>query len=383
MKNLNKLFLGLKILLLTSLLIFIYTDYHHNYFLMIILGSSCIFMLFHEYIMKLKLIHNVKYKYILMLFHILSAMLIYYYVKHVASVALLYCLLFDIFDFPKNILNIFLIIHAILYFFISSITLPNEYIKIKIIFMTINFFAYCGTTGMLYSQKKIKIEKEELEILNKKLTIANTKLFEYAANIEKITLLKERSRVSQQLHDSLGHSLMALTMYLEFAEKISNKDSIKLKQVLSQSKSIVQSSITELRNTVTLMNSEPEINDFNKSIKKLIDNFHLFNYIKINYYINESIDDLSSTIKNSLYTTIRESITNGLKHGKATIINIKILRNNNNLDVLINNNGKVCKNIVKSNGLIGIDSRIESLGGTTHYISNTNVSFGINISIPI
>lgn len=314
---------------------------------------------------------------------VLSAMLIYYYVKHVASVALLYCLLFDIFDFPKNILNIFLIIHAILYFFISSITLPNEYIKIKIIFMTINFFAYCGTTGMLYSQKKIKIEKEELEILNKKLTIANTKLFEYAANIEKITLLKERSRVSQQLHDSLGHSLMALTMYLEFAEKISNKDSIKLKQVLSQSKSIVQSSITELRNTVTLMNSEPEINDFNKSIKKLIDNFHLFNYIKINYYINESIDDLSSTIKNSLYTTIRESITNGLKHGKATIINIKILRNNNNLDVLINNNGKVCKNIVKSNGLIGIDSRIESLGGTTHYISNTNVSFGINISIPI
>ncbi|MDU4752137.1 MAG: sensor histidine kinase, partial [Clostridium butyricum] len=129
--------------------------------------------------------------------------------------------------------------------------------------------------------------------------------------------------------------------YLEFAEKISNKDDINLKKVLHQSKAIVQSSIAELRNTVTLMKSEPEIQDFTDAIKKLISNFHLFNYIKINYYINKSIDDLDNSIKASLYTTIQESITNGLKHGNATKIDIEILRSNDNLEILITNNGVV------------------------------------------
>ena len=383
MKTQLKIFLGLKILLLFSLFVLIYIDYHNDYLLMIALFCLCIFMFFHEYLMNFKLIRNVKYEYILMFLHVCSAMIIYYYVKHVNSIALIYCLIFDFFNFNKNILEVFLGIHASLYFFITTIIPTHQDIRTTIIFITINFFAYCGITGMLYNQKKIEVEKEELEQLNKKLTVANTKLFEYAANIEKITILKERSRVSQQLHDSLGHSLMALTMYLEFAEKISNKDDINLKKVLHQSKAIVQSSIAELRNTVTLMKSEPEIQDFTDAIKKLISNFHLFNYIKINYYINKSIDDLANSIKTSLYTTIQESITNGLKHGNATKIDIEILRSNDNLEILITNNGVVCNNIVKSNGLIGIDNRIRALGGTTNYISNTNLGFCINIFIPI
>ncbi|WP_394870837.1 sensor histidine kinase, partial [Clostridium butyricum] len=343
----------------------------------------CIFMFCHEYLRIFKVIPNIKYEYILMFFHICSAMIIHYYLKHASSIALIYCIIFDFFSYKKNILKFFLSIHAIFYFFITIIIHVNEDFTTIIMFITINFFAYSGITGMLYNQKKIEVEKEELEKLNIKLTVTNAKLFEYAANIEKITILNERSRVSQQLHDSLGHSLMALTMYLEFAEKISNTDTVKLKKVLYQSKQIVQSSITELRNTVTIMKSEPELYEFNTSIKNLINNFNLFNYKKIDYTINKSIDDLSNPIKISLYTTIQESITNSLKHGNATKIDIRILRNNDNLKVLLTNNGIVCNNIVKSNGLIGIDNRIKALGGTTNYFSNADCGFGINISIPI
>ena len=104
MKTQLKIFLGLKILLLFSLFVLIYIDYRNDYLLMIALFCLCIFMFFHEYLMNFKLIRNVKYEYILMFLHVCSAMIIYYYVKHVNSIALIYCLIFDFFNFNKNII---------------------------------------------------------------------------------------------------------------------------------------------------------------------------------------------------------------------------------------------------------------------------------------
>ena len=40
------------------------------------------------------------------------------------------------------------------------------------------------------------------------------KLQKYALEVEEMTISRERTKVAQELHDSLGHSLMALNMHL-------------------------------------------------------------------------------------------------------------------------------------------------------------------------
>ncbi len=47
---------------------------------------------------------------------------------------------------------------------------------------------------------------------------------------------KKEKELAQELHDSLGHSLMALTMHLGFAEKIFNVDPEKAKEVILKAK---------------------------------------------------------------------------------------------------------------------------------------------------
>lgn len=121
---------------------------------------------------------------------------------------------------------------------------------------------------MLNNHKNLKIEKEEISALNKKLKMANVKLQEYALTIEEVTILKERTRVSQELHDSLGHSLMALSMYLEYAKKTYASNPEKLDGVLSKAEEIAKSSITDLRKTVSLLNSDLEIESFAYSLQK-------------------------------------------------------------------------------------------------------------------
>lgn len=350
---------------------------------MILLFSFTTIIVINDYIRNVKLKSQSKYMYLSLLFSILASSILQYFVLGESTTIYAYCFLFEILKLKNSILKIFISIHVLLYFLVDNFRVVlsnNDNIPIN---LSIKLLAYFGTACIMYYQKTIEIEKEEINQLNEKLKLANIKLQEYALEVEEVTISEERTRVAQELHDSLGHSLMALTMHLEFAKKICTTKPLKVEEVLAQSEKIAKSSINDLRKAVTLLNSELEIKDFNTSMEKLINNFYLVSNLKIIYKKNKSIDDLSPSIKTSIYKTIQESITNSLKHGNATEINIKIKITGENIELIITDDGIGCNNIIKSNGLNGIENRINLLSGTTYYFSHNDLGFGIKVSIPI
>ena len=383
MLKVMKHIMSLKLIILIPIFINIYLECNSNILAMILLLSLTTMIVINDFIRNKKLKSQSKYEYISLLLSMCGTAILHYFMDGLSTTLYMYCFLYEIFRFEGNILRIFLLINFLSY--ILSIGLRSDFPGIlKIISnLGITVFAYLTTTGMLYYQKNIEIEKEEIKQLNEKLKLANIKLQKYALEVEEITISRERTKVAQELHDSLGHSLMALTMHLEFAKNICSTKPKKTEEVLTQSEKIAKKSISDLRNVVTLLNSETEIIDFNNSIEKLINNFDLFSNIKITFTINEDIEDLSPTIKTSLYKTIQESITNSLSHGNATEITIKITRTSENIKLIVTDNGIGCSNIIKSNGLNGIESRIKLLRGTTQYSSHNNLGFGIRVFIPI
>ena len=187
---------------------------------MILLFSLCSIMIINGYIRNVKLKIQTKYIYISLFFSICAASILQYFVFGVSTTIYMYCFLFEIFQLKKSILKNFISIHLLLYFLVVVL---NDIISgnVNIFFVLgIQLLAYFGVSGMFYNQKILEIEKEEIKQLNEKLKLANIKLQEYALEVEEVTISKERTRVAQELHDSLGHSLMALAMHLEFAKKI-------------------------------------------------------------------------------------------------------------------------------------------------------------------
>lgn len=350
---------------------------------MILLFSSTTMIIINDFIRNKKLKGRPKYEYISLLFSIFASAILQYVIDSLSTTFYMYCFLYEIFQLKKNILKIFMLIHLILYILVIGLNSDFSDAFHIISILVVKLFAYCATTGMLYYQKNLVVEKEEIKQLNEKLKLANIELQKYALEVEEITISRERTKVAQELHDSLGHSLMALSMHLEFAKNICSTEPKKAEEVLIQSEKIAKGSINDLRNVVSLLNSETEITDFNTSLEKLINNFDLFSNIKITFTINEDIEDLSPTIKTSLYKTIQESITNSLSHGNATEITIKITRTSENIKLIVTDNGIGCSNIIKSNGLNGIESRIKLLRGSIQYSSHNNLGFGIRVFIPI
>lgn len=374
------------IIIFVSMYINTYIEYSNHYIDMISCFLLITIIIINTYFIDLKSKYPKKFFYIILFITICISSILQYSLPGINTASYSYVLLVYIFKEQKNKMKVFLPIHFILFFTTTYFVLLRRNgitISLQLFIMCVILLSYLGFSGMLYSIRTLEIEKEEVKQLNSKLKLANIKLQEYALNIEEVATSRERTRVAQELHDSLGHSLMALAMHLEFAKKICNTKPQKVEEVLSQSEKIAKSSINDLRKAVTVLNSEVEITNFNEAIKKLIDNFYLFSNIQITYNKNEEIETLSPLIKTSFYKTIQESITNSLRHGNATEINVKIKKSDQDLELTVTDNGIGCNNIVKSNGLNGIENRVTALGGSTYYFSHNGLGFGLKVSIPI
>ena len=70
--------------------------------------------------------------------------------------------------------------------------------------------AYFATLLLVYLFREISLERGKGHVLHSELVEAHAKL-------EEIAIVKERTRIAQEMHDSIGHSLIALRMKLEFS----------------------------------------------------------------------------------------------------------------------------------------------------------------------
>lgn len=299
----------------------------------------------------------------------------------------------DILDLPKVWSKVLIYFHAsifvaiVLFDVIMGSSINNNIISNIILKygpdMLYAGFMYAACLMTFYSYKQMIEEKHKTNRLNRELNESNKQLKEYAERVEELTISKERNRVAQELHDSLGHSLTALIMYLDFIEKIIDSDKERAIELVIKAQSMARDSMNVLRKAVYALKEDKHIRDLNDSINELIENITSVEGINVAYKSNGNIEDMSPDLKNIVYRTIQEGITNGLKHGKASEFNIYINMNDNGIRFIVENNGLGCREPVKGNGLLGIEERVYVLNGSIQYLNNREKGFGFDITIPI
>lgn len=285
--------------------------------------------------------------------------------------------LFEIKNHKKR--NYFLVLHGFMFIIIISSkellskNFPGNLSSLLYIFL---IYGLIIITFLLIH--KLRWDRDKLKLLN-------SDLIEYSFKEREFLISSERTRISQELHDSIGHSLMALSMNVRYIKAIKNKKAID--EELENIDTLVKESIDTLRNTVYNLRKLDENFNFKEEVKSIIKKFNELGILKINFDCDATIENESEHIKYILLTTIKEGITNGLKHGDPSEINISVESIISNEDIpliklLIKNNGQGCKDIVKSNGLTGITKRIEDVHGTVEFKSPKNKGFSIEALIP-
>jgi signal transduction histidine kinase len=84
-----------------------------------------------------------------------------------------------------------------------------------------------------------------------------------------------------------------------------------------------------------------------------------------------------------IYDNCRETVTNAMRYSGADKIDIILKFLPERIELHILDNGCGCQNIEEHNGLRGIRTRTEQLGGTVRFMSVANEGFHTSIQIPV
>ncbi|NLY45550.1 MAG: sensor histidine kinase [Tissierella sp.] len=231
---------------------------------------------------------------------------------------------------------------------------------------------------MLYAYRDLRKEKRKVDRLHKELELSYKKLQEQSEEIEQLSISKERNRLAGEIHDNLGHNLIALNMNLDVAAKIVDKDIDKAKDLINKAQSITKESIEDLRKAVYALKEERPIT-LRDSIDRLIDNIQSTGKIKVKLDFDDKVEDLLPEYKSMIHSSIKELITNSIKHGNSNLINIDIKYKDSKLIIRIKDNGTGCSQLIKGNGLLGIEDKIAKFDGRVNYDFGNKKGFEIDL----
>lgn len=235
----------------------------------------------------------------------------------------------------------------------------------------------------LFSYRALRNEKRKVEGLNRELEESYQKLKKQSEKLEELTIAKERNRLAGEIHDNLGHSLVALNMNLDVLEKVFAQDEKKTMELIRRTQAVTKSSMEDLRQAVYALKKE-ELGSFMGSIKELIDNLEGLGNLIIRLEIDEEkIEELEKDHKEFIYSLIKESLTNSIKHGQADEINIYIAISDEEIKINIKDKGLGCPDLVKGNGLLAMERRLEALGGKVFYDFAKGKGFEIDLILGI
>lgn len=231
----------------------------------------------------------------------------------------------------------------------------------------------------LLAKTDIELLYDRLRQNNHDLEAARARLLDYSRQVERVTALEERNRISRELHDSIGHSLTGILMQVDAAAQIMERDSKKGMELLHQAYGNINISIETVRQTVRKMRPV-EYRTHTSSLEELIEKFKNTTGASIQYNTNGIPYELFPSVETVLYQNIQEALTNAVRHSQAKHISIQMTYRSDGTELLISDDGIGCREIKKGFGLSGMEERLEVIGGKIKY--NGERGFSIYMYLP-
>lgn len=239
-----------------------------------------------------------------------------------------------------------------------------------------------GVAVMDISERK-KIE-EALRESEHMLRILSTRLLEAGD--------KERSWISKELHDQLGHDLVLLKSRVHAIGKQLEECQEELKKECENIIGAIELIIENVRRiSRDLMPSILEDLGLFASLQWLVENFSKQNDIKMTLDM-EDIDHLfSREVQVNLYRVFQESFTNISKHADASEVSVEVKKEGAHISFVVKDNGKgfelnkimVRKLNEKGVGLMAMKERMNMMGGTFEVNSQPGKGTTIKFVVPI
>lgn len=224
---------------------------------------------------------------------------------------------------------------------------------------------------ILFLMIYISNEVQENERMTQELIMVhqvNHELENYAAVSEKIAEDKERKRLAREIHDTLGHALTGIAAGVDACIAMIDINPEATKKQLMVISKVVRQGIVDVRNSLNkLRPCALEQHGFKGAIENMIEEFTSVSDLTISLDYRLDKVDFENTKEDILFRVIQESVTNAVRHGDATHIDISLYIEDNSLYLKIQDNGQGCEEIHYGFGLKQMKERLGMINGKVAY----------------
>ncbi|MFA5451310.1 MAG: ATP-binding protein [Dehalococcoidales bacterium] len=207
--------------------------------------------------------------------------------------------------------------------------------------------------------------------------------------IQSESILRERGRLSRELHDGLTQTLAVLHWQSQLLQRQMEKRGLDI-QTISQMESLINDAQRDAREALRLLHSNGNSGSLLPQLQVLLDNLSKTDGIVANMRVVTNQFHLNTITEVELIRICQEVLVNIRKHSKARHVKVAIEESNSHLEITITDDGNgfdydahlAREDIDKGYGLAVIRERAESVGGTISVLSSLGHGTTVNIRVP-
>jgi len=178
--------------------------------------------------------------------------------------------------------------------------------------------------------------------------------------LARLKVQEERLRLSRDLHDLLGQTLSMITLKSELARHLIAESPERCAQELSDIERVARQTLREVREAVAGYRQPRLISELEAARQ-------LLSSAGITYQIDPIKETLPSALDAMLAWTVREGVTNVIRHSRARQCRICLTRREGTVEAEVLNDGgaraPVESTVRRGLGLAGLSERVSALGG--------------------
>ena len=233
---------------------------------------------------------------------------------------------------------------------------------------------YAGFSLFIYVTSLVARQQAQARDEQRRL---NAELRATRALLAESARVNERTRISRELHDLLGHHLTALSLNLEVASHLTEG---RAQEHVRQAHTLARLLLTDVREAVSQLRDASGGIDLAAALRPLADHVPALD-IELEVQSPLAVDDPERA--HVMLRCTQEIITNAVRHAQARRLRIRVWRQADALMLEASDDGQGAEALVPGNGLRGMRERIVQCGGSLDIQTRPGSGFRLQLSLPL
>ena len=209
---------------------------------------------------------------------------------------------------------------------------------------------------------------QQLQAEQASLAQANAQLRQNAATVEQLAISRERNRMARELHDTLAHTLSALSVQLETVKAYWEVDPEVAQKMLDQSLQATRAGLHETRRALKSLRASP-LDDLGLllALRRMAEQTAVRSKLKLQLALPSQAPPLAPATEQAIYRIAQEAVANVAHHADATTLSLTLSLDDARVILVVHDDGLGFNPQQRARsghfGLSGMEERAQMVGG--------------------